>query len=236
MHLPRLIPTALLTALAAAPAQGEIVDWRYISGDLQATTSTCIGSNESPICVADTLVACRILLANTPSEDDEAALDRGPCRSASRFAWGGLLGPVWRIRAGGSLYFYLLETYPLADEVHYDRQPDSLPTDVIVDIYPGTCSATVLPETDGDGRRDPALHVCRGFPFDAPGRYNACGGSDPDGYLYPSISLILRETLDGFHLVGAHYPGWEGTMAICHEHGPARWRDSFERLLSPDRS
>lgn len=234
----------LLLLVPAAPAAGQEMRWRVISGDGAYATSGCIGSNETVDCLVDTMVACPAL-SRLPNESiDGSMYDHFICFAKGMNVALSLVPPGSQTLSN-VLHFYGVHYWTLTDDDIWRPEVSLLgdfgdPGDSIP-RYQGTIPrhTTWFQWRTGDTVADMYVYSCE-FSSQCvaalPARLGAkqvltlcapthCiwpfGGVVDDGPL-PYASIILRQENDGWHVVDGYHDGMVGSTGYSWR--PDRYR------------
>ena len=220
-----ILATFLL--LASVPlSQSVAAQWHVISGDGKEVSSTCLGSNENPTCLAESSIACSVW-SETVNDSLDGKEYRPPVCDTP-----GLLRYHDKIYVNYpkhlARYLYRLETWILteADIPAERRREDWLPVwragDTVVDVVTIRCipnrqclEKTGTPKEAGYGEGCPIVR-CSGPP-DRPITYFGIE------YDIPDVALIMRRGNTGWHVIYEYSAGSEGNSIENRWH-PERWR------------
>lgn len=217
-----------LIAQLALAAPGQAADWQVISGDRLIVSSTCIGSNETPQCLADSAMACGSWSVDTKHSPDGTFIEDAIC-----FAPGvnqlGVWPPTTRISEELMIHHYFVDFWSL-DEAEIWHRARSSPDpwkagDIVADFYVVTCTPEdnciqTLPS--GTATQD-ILTLCpRTYCIGSP---QITQNLDGNGLLLfePGYTLILRQEADGWQVLD-WYRGVASTGSLGDFWYPKRWQ------------
>lgn len=223
----RHLVTGLVLLWLAIPASGHAgernskwSDWRIIAHDGSYATSDCIGTFDTPDCIADTWAACDVLGYLKDGAKDYIPENHRPmCR---HLLWGMGGVPAARIRwrepfHDPEIYLYRIHTWTALEEdvnqylrtdmitgdVVTKGLPSVLPGDTVLEFYPAGCYSRYkcVQEQKADDMKACPPVSCQGFDLFGPKdqdylRIGCDGYPDPDGILMPLTFIILRK-VDG---------------------------------------
>lgn len=218
----------IAASVLLSPWPTEADQWQVISGDGKEVSSTCLGSNETPTCLAETAIACSVWSEGMMDSRDGRNHRAPICGSSGLLTLHSVLFmPVPKKLAR---YFYRLETWRLedADIPNLPRRADRPPIwragDTVVEVHAISCrpdrrclERTGTPRDAGYGANCPIV-ICFGPPRKPDTFYGV-------KYYSPDAALIMRRDDKGWNLLAAYRPGSAGSN-IDNHWKPDRWRRS----------
>lgn len=190
-HLSLALALALHASWAFAAGQ-PLEPWRMISGDGRLVTSECLGSNATPDCLADTVLACE-LLSPPPNYNPDGLYHEHPLCSAPGVRQ--LLGTIpIGIDPRLLTIYYSFDRWILTDADLWYLAEDWKAGDQAVDIELFACfpRLTCMQDLPAGLRADEVLGQC------PPVQCTFSAAVDFEtGRRKPNITYIMRKDADG---------------------------------------
>jgi len=167
-----------------------------IAADRSIISSDCIGSNESPECVAETAIACQVWSIGSDFTEDGSIFEPELCKtswlSPHSFSFQGRYEPE-------AIFQYRLDIWKIDQKTmrkfnardHLERYETRM-GDVAIDVYSQICQPEIAcMNSHGSWTGHVSLQTCpRTWCTENYGTY--------DGYLVPTATLLLRKNDSGW--------------------------------------
>lgn len=203
-------------------------EWNVISGDRKTVSSTCIGTNATPQCLADSAVACGAWSTPIKFSVSGRYEDDPICGRTPGLERGGVAGLTFALPVLME-HHYLVDFWVLTETEMIESPIMEYPEpwqagDLVADFYAVSCAPekscmSAVASTDPSEilARCPRTH-CSGTPF-------ISRDLDGDGSLlfWPWETLILRQSPEGWRVV-ARYNLANGKMHHDPAWVPKRWK------------